>query len=152
MVRSRSEAVRPRFSVTAKEETNRNGLSHLGETEMDVESESKMQSASSTDKTATQDTREEQGGQEGKDEDEEEEAQEPVTRKAPKGPTKEERERHEATHLPFREWCPHCVRGRARNRPHKKAKEDDEKETKVVRVSMDYFFMRQDEEKVVRIL
>ena len=136
MVRSRSEAVRPRFSVTAKEETNRNGLSHLGETEMDVESESKMQSASSTDKTATQDTREEQGGQEGKDEDEEEEAQEPVTRKAPKGPTKEERERHEATHLPFREWCPHCVRGRARNRPHKKAKEADEKETKVVRASL----------------
>ena len=30
----------------------------------------------------------------------------------PKDPTKEEREEHEKTHLPFRSWCRHCVRGR----------------------------------------
>ena len=44
---------------------------------------------------------------EGNESEVEDEAQDPVTRKAPKGPTKEEREKHEATHLPFREWCDH---------------------------------------------
>ena len=61
-----------------------------------------------------------------------------MTRRAPKGPTKEEREKHDATHLQSREWCDHCVRGRGRNNPHKKKQEEDEEtETKVVRISMD---------------
>lgn len=102
VVSSRSEAVRPGLSVATKEEKNHNGLSHLGETAMEVETESKQSAASSSNKTKLQSALEEQEGSENKDEDEEDEAQEPVTRKAPKGPTKEEREKHEATHLPFR--------------------------------------------------
>ena len=47
-------------------------------------------------------------------------------RRAPKGPTRREREEHEATHIPYREWCPHCVRGRGTNRPHRRGKEQDE--------------------------
>ena len=27
-------------------------------------------------------------------------------------PTAKEREEHEATHMPFRDWCPHCMMGR----------------------------------------
>ena len=43
-------------------------------------------------------------------EDEQEEACVRV-RRAPKEPTHEERMRHEATHLPYRSWCPHlCAR------------------------------------------
>ena len=34
--------------------------------------------------------------------------------------SKQEKEQHELTHLPFRSWCSHCVRGRARNMMHKK--------------------------------
>ena len=30
----------------------------------------------------------------------------------PKLPTKAEKEAHDMTHLPFRSWCRHCVRGR----------------------------------------
>ena len=75
-----------------------------------------------------------------------EEAAEPKIRRAPKGSTKEERERHEATHLPFRDWCKHCLRGRGRNRPHQSRKGNAE-ESQVVRISMDYFFMSKEEEK-----
>ena len=34
--------------------------------------------------------------------------------------SKEEVELHNKTHLPYRSWCPHCVRGKARSRSHRK--------------------------------
>ena len=45
--------------------------------------------------------------------EEEQEEAEGKVRKAPKEPTREERMRHEATHLPYKSWCPVCVRGEA---------------------------------------
>ena len=76
-----------------------------------------------------------------------EEAEKPKTREMPRGPTKKERQDHETTHLPFRSWCRHCVRGRGRNNPHKKQADDPEevKEMRVSRIHMDYFFMSQEE-------
>ena len=71
----------------------------------------------------------------------EEEGREPKTMRAPKKVTKEERDAHEATHMPFRSWCRHCVRGRARNMQHHKGKEEEDKGNKIPRVSLDYFFM-----------
>ena len=79
--------------------------------------------------------------------EDEEEVQEPKIRRAPKEPTKAERERHEALHLPYREWCRHCVRGRGRNKPHKTRNlGGEEDENKVPRISLDYFFMSKEEE------
>ena len=77
---------------------------------------------------------------------EEEEAERPTTRRAPKGPTQRERAEHEATHIPYRDWRRHCVRGRANNRPHrnKLVEEEDTQRRKVPRISMDYFFMSQE--------
>ena len=40
-----------------------------------------------------------------------EEARAPKLRRAPRGPTQLEREQHEATRLPYRDWCAHCVMG-----------------------------------------
>ena len=82
-------------------------------------------------------------------EEEEDDAEKPKTREMPKGPTKKERQVHEATHLPFRSWCRHCVRGRGRNNPHKKQGEGTEevKDMRIPRIHMDYFFMSQEEEK-----
>ena len=37
-----------------------------------------------------------------------------VKRQDPKEPTKEEMEEHEKTHMPFRSWSRHCVRGRVK--------------------------------------
>ena len=36
----------------------------------------------------------------------------------PADPTSEERERHDATHIPFRQWCPICLEARATEDPH----------------------------------
>ena len=33
-------------------------------------------------------------------------------------PTPEEVEQHMVTHIPFREWCPHCVAGKSKTDPH----------------------------------
>ena len=35
-------------------------------------------------------------------------------------PSKEEVELHNLIHLPYRSWCPHCVRGKAKRRHHRK--------------------------------
>ena len=70
-------------------------------------------------------------------------------RRRPKMPTLAEREQHEATHMPFRSWCRHCVRGRGRNSPHWKrmaAYEEAKEAGQVPKVSMDYHFMSQADE------
>ena len=61
-----------------------------------------------------------------------------VARKAPKEPTEEERLRHLATHLPYRSWCEHCVKGRARKTAHG-AREKEEKGEDLERVTKIYF-------------
>ena len=68
--------------------------------------------------------------------------------RAPQRVSTVEREEHETTHTPYRGWCPYCVKGRGRNTPHRKGqKGKDDAEVKVPRVSMDYFFMSQQDEK-----
>ena len=47
-------------------------------------------------------------------------------------------------HLPFRAWCPHCVKGRAKSEPHRVNKELEE-ET-IPTVAMDYMWMKSREE------
>ena len=51
--------------------------------------------------------------------------------RAPRSPSQSERELHEAVHLPHAEWCEYCVRGRARNKPHKSRKNHPSMKTKV---------------------
>ena len=71
-----------------------------------------------------------------------------VGRKSPKEPTKVEKEEHERTHCPYRSWCEHCVRARARNGHHKsRAPVEPLEEIKAPGVHLDYFVMsREDEE------
>ena len=40
--------------------------------------------------------------------------------KVPGEPSSSERKQHELTHLPFRDWCPHCVKAKGRHGPAKK--------------------------------
>lgn len=58
-----------------------------------------------------------------------------------------EKDEHELTHTPFRAWCRSCVRGRAKNTAHTKKTEDEKFEMQVPRISMDYFFASQEDEK-----
>ena len=78
-----------------------------------------------------------------------EEQRQPKMPKVPKGPTKKERQEHEALHIQYRSWCRHCVRGRARNKHHMRQGqgEQQEKEQETTRISMDYFFMSEEDRK-----
>ena len=55
-----------------------------------------------------------------------EEKREVIKMADPRQPSEEERRERNLTHLPFRSWCPHCVRGRGREADHKKFKEQAE--------------------------
>ena len=56
-----------------------------------------------------------------KGEDGEEEARAVRGPIIPVTPSLEEVRQHRLTHRPFRSWCPHCVRGKGREDPHKKS-------------------------------
>ena len=62
------------------------------------------------------------------------------TRTAPRPPSAEEVRQHSVTHLPFRNWCPHCVAARGRNFPHSRIREESQCEYPVVH--FDYCFPR----------
>ena len=49
-----------------------------------------------------------------------EEGRRPRMLASPMQVSKRERDEHELTHLPFRAWCPHCVRGRGSEDRHMK--------------------------------
>ena len=79
-----------------------------------------------------------------------EEARQPMPARDPCAPTRAQWEEHQATHLPFRIWCPHCVAGRLDNPPHRRV---GEHESEVPEVHFDYAFCRRrDEERVVTLL
>ena len=62
-------------------------------------------------------------------------------------PSKEEWENHMRTHIPYRKWCPHCVRGKRKAGAHSSV-QDELKETEEVPViSFDYIHKRQSKEK-----
>ena len=57
----------------------------------------------------------------------------------PKGPTKEERDLHMISHLPFQSWCECCVGGRAPDTRHKTKVEVAEREVNVIQMDYCYF-------------
>ena len=72
------------------------------------------------------------------EESEPEEARRAKAVRVPTKPSKEEVEEHMATHLPFRSWCPHCVRGKSKGKPHKKLAQGNRE---IPTVALDYTFM-----------
>ena len=56
----------------------------------------------------------------------------------PGQPTAKQRQEHEVTHVPYRSWCPHCVRGRAKGRPRKRV--PDQESPDIPRAAVDYCF------------
>ena len=43
----------------------------------------------------------------------------------PRLPSQKEVEEHNLTHLPYRNLCPHCVRGRGKDLDHRKSLDED---------------------------
>ena len=55
-------------------------------------------------------------------------------------PSAQEIEDHQTTHLPYRSWCPHCVRSEALADLHRRTAEPPGAK-RIATVSVDYFFM-----------
>ena len=66
----------------------------------------------------------------------------PIQLPNPRTPTRQEREEHEATHLPYRSWCEHCVRGKGRRRGHRRRGSEQKKADlgNVTKVYMDFYY------------
>ena len=58
-------------------------------------------------------------------------------------PTQEEVEEHQVTHWPTRDWCEHCVKGKAVSSAHKRSQDKGEIDTPTI--SIDYCFMAPEE-------
>ena len=69
-----------------------------------------------------------------------EEAAEPNVAKAPVLPSREAVESHMVTHVPFRSWCKHCVRGKSKGLPHVRQKPSERQLPTIV---CDYMYMRE---------
>ena len=57
---------------------------------------------------------------------------------APYIPTRQEKLEHEVTHVPYRSWCDHCVRGKGRSTQHRY---ESVREDGVPVIGMDYCFL-----------
>ena len=55
-----------------------------------------------------------------------------------KEPTQAESDEHNVAHVPFRSWCPHCVKGKAKGAQHRK---QDNVKHELPTVSFDYFYL-----------
>ena len=73
-----------------------------------------------------------------------EEALPAVVARSPKAPTAAQREAHEPTHLPYRDWCEWCVKHRLDNPPHRRR---DASEHTIPEVHLDYAFVRHRDEQ-----
>ena len=60
----------------------------------------------------------------------------PPSPSIPQAPSKEEWIQHQITHLPYKSWCPICVKNAAINRPHKKVNN----QRSCAHFSMDYMY------------
>ena len=68
----------------------------------------------------------------------------------PSDPTPAERERHYASHLPYRPWCPICVKAKAREDPHYK-KVNMELQDGIPEIVMDYASLTETKDKADKI-
>ena len=67
---------------------------------------------------------------------------------SPTQPTQKMIEEHEVSHLPFRSWCPACVRGRQKSNPHRKQSDEDRDAEQIPVISYDYGFLGGDDASV----
>ena len=78
------------------------------------------------------------------DEEELDNSEKIKVKQVPKGPGPDELRKHNATHVPFRSWCPKCVSARGHLSPHSGG---DDPIDATPMISFDYCFLRRGETK-----
>ena len=101
----------------------------------------------------------EEGSEDDEDEDDEnahrcEPCEDPpiIMAKSPYSPTHDEKEKHNATHLPYRSWCPVCVQAKGKEDDHKKAKKDVEENVETIVMDYKAFGHDEDDDAVTAIV
>ena len=69
--------------------------------------------------------------------------QKPIAVPSPGSHTKEEYQRHCLTHYPYRNWCPHCVKGQKHNAAHRSK---PTRTREIPLLAVDYCFVRDEED------
>ena len=69
-------------------------------------------------------------------------------RKPPLGPTADELDKHELTHVVFCSWCKHCISSRAKEDPHRSVATHEGRTPKVM---LDWMFFTSDQEPGVQL-
>mgnify|MGYP001372943053 CR=1 FL=1 len=89
----------------------------------------------------------------GRGEERAEDAVVPKPSPSPYTPARAEREAHEATHLPCRNWCSVCEQGRADNPQHRRRPPSAEGDRRLPEVHIDYAFLRRSgEEELAKLV
>ena len=57
-------------------------------------------------------------------------------------PTPDEYNKHCATHLPYRNWCPICVQSKKKNPAHRRI-DDEQRQRQIPMISMDYMYLNE---------
>ncbi len=77
---------------------------------------------------------------------------EPASLRSPMRPCQEDAERHYLTHLPYRNWCPVCVRAKAKEDAHRRAADSPEDKSGLPTVSLDYALINDETDKEMKLL
>ena len=72
--------------------------------------------------------------------------------KSPHSPTQDEKEKHNVTHLPYRNWCPICVQAKGKEDDHRKAKKDAEEGVEAIVMDYKAFGHDEDDDAVTMIV
>ena len=133
MIQKSRISIRPQQNLSAERGQAEQDLCGLDEDGLDYDEEEEESEKCGDSEPDAVEVADDVKSQEDIDEEEEptiaEEAPVRMTRN-PADPTAEERARHDATHLPFRAWCPVCVAARATEDPHYRATADEKAEGK----------------------
>ena len=70
-----------------------------------------------------------------------------VAIRAPRQPSNEERELHELTHVPYRDWCDFCVACKGKSDPQRVLDHSEEGRRSAPSIQLDYAFGRSDQKK-----
>ncbi len=76
----------------------------------------------------------------------------PTRLSSPIKPSAEDVDRHNLTHLPYRNWCPVCVKAKGREDDHRRGAHHEEDASGLPIVSLDYQTLNEDKDQSMKVI